>query len=738
MLNNGDWDQAFSYFSTVINDPSADTDSLIAAQIGLAQAALKAGNFSEAARTLDAILSQFPAHPRTAQAYLLRGEARSGTGDWAGAISDYQSYIAIRPGLIDSYVYERLGDAYLATAQTDTAIASYLQALTSERYLAGEFALREKLARIYHSLGQIEDEIGQYRIILSKSQNIGYQASIDYKIGQIYFEVGQYEAAYQQFNHVFMTYPTRFEALSALRALLDAGYDVDQYQRGIVNFNQGQYDIAIEGFLNYWAAIPPSQYSPDSYIYVARSYRALGNPSAAITQLNVYIKNAGAEDGPDWGNAWLQLAGAYADKKDSATAFATYDTFVEQFPQDALAADALLEAGQLAETLGDTSKAASYYQRLAVEYPQDPRAADHIFSLALTDYQQSDYSTAETLFRGAAELASNERPAHSLLWLGKTLLAEGKNTEAQAALQQAVSIEPHGFFGIRASDLLDHKSPFSNSAALVIPSSTESEQSEAEQWLISQFKLTESPAMSGDIPLALASNPQFLRGKELWELGLVLDAKQELESIRQQYQDDPTVSYQLALFFRNIGLYRSSILAAARLHRLANIDPLDGPVFLARLHYPLYFSDLILERSKAYGLDPVMVLALIWQESLFEGFATSSASAQGLMQIWPPTGDDIAAALNWPDYHSSDLQRPYVSVAFGTWLLGDEMNRFDQDVFATLSAYNAGTGRAATWREQSNGDPDMFVETISLDEPKTYVERIYEHFHIYQELYSSP
>jgi soluble lytic murein transglycosylase len=126
---------------------------------------------------------------------------------------------------------------------------------------------------------------------------------------------------------------------------------------------------------------------------------------------------------------------------------------------------------------------------------------------------------------------------------------------------------------------------------------------------------------------------------------------------------------------------------------------------------------------------------LIWQESLFEGFAVSSASAQGLMQIWPPTGEDIASRLNWPNYQSADLQRPYVSVAFGTWLLREEYQRFGGDPFAMLSAYNAGPGNTATWMEEAAGDPDLFVEYIKLPEPQAYIKAIYAHYTVYRRLY---
>jgi soluble lytic murein transglycosylase len=227
----------------------------------------------------------------------------------------------------------------------------------------------------------------------------------------------------------------------------------------------------------------------------------------------------------------------------------------------------------------------------------------------------------------------------------------------------------------------------------------------------------------------------MVRALELWNLGFAGEARLDFESLRIGFQDDPLTTYQLAVFYRDIGLYRSSILASGRLLDLANTSALGAPAFIARLRYPRYFSELVNEYASLYQLDPLFVFALIWQESAFEGFAVSSASAQGLMQIWPPTGEDIAARISWPNYVVTDLQRPSVSVAFGTWLLNDELQRFDGDRYAALAAYNAGTGQAADWDEASGGDPDLYYESISLSEPKRYIRMIYQHYAIYAALY---
>jgi soluble lytic murein transglycosylase len=146
----------------------------------------------------------------------------------------------------------------------------------------------------------------------------------------------------------------------------------------------------------------------------------------------------------------------------------------------------------------------------------------------------------------------------------------------------------------------------------------------------------------------------------------------------------------------------------------------------------------VVENARHNDLDPLLVFALVRQESLFEGGATSIASAQGLMQVMPATGAEIAADLEWPpNYETTDLYRPYVSVRFGTHYLAKQRDRFSGRIDAALAGYNGGPSNAQRWLEQAGEDPDRFFERISFGETRSYLERIREHLAIYQALYGS-
>jgi soluble lytic murein transglycosylase len=141
--------------------------------------------------------------------------------------------------------------------------------------------------------------------------------------------------------------------------------------------------------------------------------------------------------------------------------------------------------------------------------------------------------------------------------------------------------------------------------------------------------------------------------------------------------------------------------------------------------------------AQSYGYDPLLQFALVRQESLFESFATSGAAAQGLSQVIPDTGAYIAKRLGLDDYVNEDLYRPYIGIAFGAYYLDQQLDAFDGDVAAALSAYNAGPGNAARWYEQAGGDIDLYVETVDFSETRQYIERIYAGQAIYRHLYGA-
>ena len=219
------------------------------------------------------------------------------------------------------------------------------------------------------------------------------------------------------------------------------------------------------------------------------------------------------------------------------------------------------------------------------------------------------------------------------------------------------------------------------------------------------------------------------------------DARLEFEDLRNSINDDPVLTYRLANYLLDIGLYRSGIFAARQVLTLAgkndNPSSLLAPAYFNHVRYGLYYNDLIIPAAQANGLDPLFLFSVIRQESLFESFAGSTQGAIGLMQIIPSTGASIASSLNLQtNYGSDELYLPEISIKFGANYLASNRRLFNGDLYMALAAYDAGPGNAYQWSKLSGNDPDLFLETIRYAEPRQYIQSIYEIYAIYHTLYS--
>jgi soluble lytic murein transglycosylase len=735
LIHNGDYGAALGAFQALTTDPTAPPEVTAEAHFGLGQAALQQGSFAAAQAAFDNFLAAYPTHENAAHATFMRGEAKLGVSDWSGAIADFQAYLTLRPGLADSYVYERIGDAHVALGQPVEAIAAYDQAVIAGRDISSLVALRERVAQVHLNTGNPQGAIDQYQAILNVAQIPFYRAKIEYLLSQAYLAAGDTASAEQHYVILINNYPDTRDAYSALQALDAAGASavLDPFQRGLIEYTAEDYNASSESFYN-WLALADPEHPADAHFYLARSWSGLGNPDAALSQYETVIVTH--PDDPMWGQAYLEYAGVQVLASNTPGALETLNNFVGENPDLPQVPDALYQAAQLSAGTGDTERATDYYIRLAAASPGDERASEGLLLAGMDSFREGDYATAERILSVIVPNAQGDQLAAANLWLGRTYVGQGRLDEAANAFANAAAADPGGYYSIRATDLQSNGIPFQPPVSAHFQFDEATERAEAEAWLVNTFGLEDTPPLSGLRP-DLAADGRVLRGQELWALGLWEEARIEFESAYDDYSDDPLAVYQFSLFFRDLGLYRPSINAARSLIVLSGQSSLTVPPFIARLHYPAYYNDLIVPAAEKYGLDPLLVLAIIRQESRFEGFVTSSAYAQGLMQIIPTTGEDIASRLSWPDYQNEDLYRPYVSVEFGTYYLDQQRDAFEGDLFAAMAAYNAGAGRVINWREQAGGDLDVFVEIIPFDETYRYVTFTYAQYAIYRELYSA-
>ncbi|MGZ8796927.1 MAG: lytic transglycosylase domain-containing protein [Thermoanaerobaculia bacterium] len=130
------------------------------------------------------------------------------------------------------------------------------------------------------------------------------------------------------------------------------------------------------------------------------------------------------------------------------------------------------------------------------------------------------------------------------------------------------------------------------------------------------------------------------------------------------------------------------------LEEIARINnAIHGEFFTAAMPY----GDIIHEKAKKYAVDPLLVAAVMEQESRFRHTARSQVGARGLMQLMPSTGRWMGAR---------DLYDPAQNVDAGVKYIKYLQSRFNGNLKNTIAAYNAGEGNVRRY----NGVPP-FRET---------------------------
>lgn len=140
----------------------------------------------------------------------------------------------------------------------------------------------------------------------------------------------------------------------------------------------------------------------------------------------------------------------------------------------------------------------------------------------------------------------------------------------------------------------------------------------------------------------------------------------------------------------------------------APLGPMGFPPFIDS--GPLL--ELVRNQSRAHGLAPELVYAVIEQESRFTNAAVSPKGAAGLMQLMPATQSTFGV---------SNPFDPVQNVATGTRFLKAMLVRF-KDLRLALAAYNAGPETVA-----KAGDVPAIPETVQ------YVQRIMTRYAMLQE-----
>jgi soluble lytic murein transglycosylase len=335
----------------------------------------------------------------------------------------------------------------------------------------------------------------------------------------------------------------------------------------------------------------------------------------------------------------------------------------------------LLSYGTKKRRQGDIEKALDIFYRILKKYPSEKE--DILWTIGWTYYISGEYKKAMSVF---SELYNMFKNSQYLYWTKKCEENINMPSSIKSSLQKGF-IEHRDYYGY----LLNIKTGNENALKNNIPFYRETEKLQP----IERIEI-------------------------LINLGMFEEAKEEILNIsRKTFEQYRLI--QLSNYLKKLGAYKASIGIFSKLRYVEDFHP-----YL----YPLVYLDEIETSSKENGIDPLLVLSIIREESRFDKEARSIAGALGLMQLMPGTAKKFQSSLDIKLNKTEQLYEPKTNIAIGTFYLKKLITMFNS-VPAAIAAYNAGEEAVKNWLNNHDYKTvDEFIEDIPYDETRNYVKNV--------------
>ena len=201
---------------------------------------------------------------------------------------------------------------------------------------------------------------------------------------------------------------------------------------------------------------------------------------------------------------------------------------------------------------------------------------------------------------------------------------------------------------------------------------------------------------------------------ELNEIDIGIEANVTEISTTQPYQDVWDFIKQNNTS-QNTNILNDQVLAYMNMH-LKDLDKFDE--YLNDSYYFLYF---VIQELKKNNL-PLELAILPYIESNYDPFSISSSGAVGIWQFMPRTGRLYQLDKSW---WNEDRHDPFRSTEAAVKYLKYLYQRFDQNIYHTLAAYNAGPSlldRRINQNKRRGMDTDFWSLNVPV-QTKNYVPK---------------
>lgn len=377
---------------------------------------------------------------------------------------------------------------------------------------------------------------------------------------------------------------------------------------------------------------------------------------------------------------------------------------LERYPGSGQAAELVWDRGWAAETGGRLDEALARYAEVAEKARTHSRAGQARMRSGQIHLGLGDLAEAARVFeRYLEDFPDGRRWEEASYWAAWSRARLGETDAAREHVDRIRAGAPFSYYAVMGAELLG------------VPYEVELPEGE--------------PVVE---PGWLTDGLERLDALEAAGLPRAVDAVEERLEARAEGSTQVTLRLAEAL------IERGRTISGINLGWGLLADGMQWDRRLVRVVYPFPYQEMVRREAAEWGVDPIMLAALIRQESAFKADIVSHAGAIGLMQVMPPTGRELARAHGPDGFQTETLTTPEVNLHLGAAFFTEMSARYDGELPLVLSAYNAGPTRATRWRRYPEAtDWLRFTERIPFDETRGYVKNVRRNLGVYRVLYGS-
>lgn len=396
--------------------------------------------------------------------------------------------------------------------------------------------------------------------------------------------------------------------------------------------------------------------------------------------------------------ARVEILGA-AGRWQEAAALAT--RAAQASPGDSDVAAALLLVSDHQRALADAAAERALYGTLLERFAGSRAAVVARFRLALADYASGRRDAAESGLAVAPPEASAGGLSRAWRYWAARLRLDRRDPAAPGALRALAAEGATDYYGVRAQELLGDSLPLAPDA----------------------------PPPATAFPASRARERIVI----LARVGLEDEARAEARGWLGAPGASAQVLVEAADGAATARLGPEAMLLADAARRRVG---LTGDV--ARALFPMPYRGVIVAEAAEECVDPLLLAAVIRQESRFQVHARSRAGARGLIQVLPRTGAEMSRLLRLGPWSAQLLDAPDFNLHLGARYLRDRQTRDSLPLYALIASYIAGRTGVRRWLSRPEfRDVDLFIERLPSAGIADYVRNVYANYAWYRRLYPS-